>query len=94
RFASDVELVSSVGTVWGESISAYPNPFTNTLTIDNIENASRVVIVNLIGQQVMSINLNGVNRKEISTSELATGVYLVTIVNNQGQKAVRKMIKR
>ncbi|MDY0198233.1 MAG: DUF5018 domain-containing protein, partial [Tenuifilaceae bacterium] len=94
RFASDVELVSSVGTVWGESISAYPNPFTNTLTIDNIENASRIVIVNLIGQQVMSINLNGVNRKEISTSELATGVYLVTIVNNQGQKAVRKMIKR
>ncbi len=94
RFASDVELVSSVGTVWGESISAYPNPFTNTLTIDNIENANRVVIVNLIGQQVMSINLNGVNRKEISTSELATGVYLVTIVNNQGQKAVRKMIKR
>lgn len=94
RFASDVELVSSVGTVWGESISAYPNPFTNTLTIDNIENASRVVIVNLIGQQVMSINLNGVNRKEISTSELASGVYLVTIVNNQGQKAVRKMIKR
>ncbi len=94
RFAADVELVSSVGTVWGESISAYPNPFTNTLTIDNIENASRVVIVNLIGQQVMSVNLNGVNRKEISTSELASGVYLVTIVNNQGQKAVRKMIKR
>ncbi|MDD2196437.1 MAG: DUF5018 domain-containing protein, partial [Bacteroidales bacterium] len=94
RFAEDIELASSVGTVWGESISAYPNPFTNTLYINNIENASRVVIVNLIGQQVMSVNLNGANSKEISTSQLASGVYLVTIVNNQGQKAVRKMIKR
>ncbi|HZJ74945.1 MAG TPA: T9SS type A sorting domain-containing protein, partial [Perlabentimonas sp.] len=85
---------TSVTTIWGESINAYPNPFTSTLYVDNVENASRVTIINLIGQQVMSVNLTNTNRAEISTSNLPSGVYLVTIVNNQGQKTVRKMIKR
>lgn len=94
RSATDITPYTSVNTVWGEKISAYPNPFTSTLYINNVENASRVMIVNLIGQQVMSVKLNGTNRAEISTDNLPSGVYLVTIVNNQGQKAVRKLIKR
>ncbi|MDD2550218.1 MAG: Ig-like domain-containing protein [Bacteroidales bacterium] len=94
RFAADITPYTSVTTIWGESINAYPNPFTSTLYVDNVENASRVTIINLIGQQVMSVNLTNTNRAEISTSNLPSGVYLVTIVNNQGQKAVRKMIKR
>ncbi|MDD3890911.1 MAG: T9SS type A sorting domain-containing protein, partial [Bacteroidales bacterium] len=65
-----------------------------TIWIENVENASRVVIFNLIGQQVMNINLTGSNSDKISTDDLLSGVYLVTIVNDQGQKAVRKMIKR
>ncbi len=94
RFAEDIELVSSVKPIWGESIAAYPNPFTSTIWIDNAENASRVDVVNLVGQRVMSINLNGDSRATIQTDNLPSGVYLVTIVNNQGQRTVRKMIKQ
>lgn len=94
RFAEDIELVSSVKPMWGESIATYPNPFTSTIWIDNAENASRVVVVNLIGQQVMNVNLGGESRTSIQTDNLPSGVYLVTIVNNQGQRTVRKMIKK
>ncbi|HDP54772.1 MAG TPA: T9SS type A sorting domain-containing protein, partial [Bacteroidetes bacterium] len=94
RFAQDIELVVGVSTAWGENITAYPNPFTNTVWIDNAESASRISVVNLIGQQVISITHDGSNRAMIPTNDLPSGVYLVTIVNNQGQKAVRKMIKR
>ncbi len=94
RFAQDIELASSVSTTWGENITAYPNPFTSTVWIDNAESASRISVVNLIGQQVISITHDGSNRAMIPTNDLPSGVYLVTIVNNQGQKAVRKMIKR
>lgn len=94
RFAEDIELVSSVKPIWGETIAAYPNPFTTNIWIDNAENASRVEVVNLIGQKVMSIELRGESRTTIQTENLPAGVYLVTLVNNQGQRTVRKMIKQ
>lgn len=94
RSAEDIELVSSVKPIWGESIVAYPNPFTTNIWIDNAENASRVEVINLIGQKVMSVELRGESRATIQTENLPAGVYLVTLVNNQGQRTVRKMIKQ
>ncbi|MDX9846333.1 MAG: Ig-like domain-containing protein [Tenuifilaceae bacterium] len=88
------DFASSVRPVWGTSIAAFPNPFTHTLYIDNAENATRVVVINLIGQQVMSVNLNGDNRVPIATENLAKGIYLISIENNKGERTVRKMIKR
>ncbi|MDD4672415.1 MAG: T9SS type A sorting domain-containing protein, partial [Bacteroidales bacterium] len=76
------------------NFKAYPNPFTNTIWIENVENASRIVIFNLIGQQVINVDLTNTNRTEINTDNFLSGVYFVTIINNQGQKAVRKMIKK
>jgi hypothetical protein len=76
------------------SINAYPNPFTNTIWLDNAENASRVVVINLIGQQVLSVNLNGQSRTSIATDNLPSGVYLVSVFNTKGERTVKKMIKR
>ena len=96
RNAEDFEDVGSSATLnpWGTSIAAFPNPFTHTLYIDNAENATRVVVINLIGQQVMSVNLNGDSRVPIATENLAKGIYLISIENNKGERTVRKMIKR
>lgn len=74
------------------SIRAYPNPFDNHINISNAEMIKRVVITNLIGQQVMSINLNG--ESSITTSSLKTGIYLITFEGYNGQRTIRKMIKK
>ena len=94
RSANDIELISSVKPVWGESIATYPNPFSNTIWIDNLDNAKRIVVVNLLGQQVMNVELFGDSSTSIQTENLPSGVYLVTIVNAKGERSVRKMIKR
>lgn len=94
RSANDIELISSVKPVWGESIATYPNPFSNTIWLDNVENAKRVVVVNLLGQQVITKELHGDSSTSIQTENLPSGVYLVTIVNAKGERTVRKMIKR
>lgn len=88
------DVSQSVKPILGESVAAFPNPFTNILYIDNAENATRVVVINLIGQQVMSVNLNGDSRVPIATEHLAKGIYLISIENNKGERIVRKMIKR
>jgi hypothetical protein len=88
------QLLSSVKPNQTISINAYPNPFTNTIWLDNAENASRVVVINLIGQQVLSVNLNGQSRTSIATDNLPSGVYLVSVFNTKGERTVKKMIKR
>lgn len=95
RSAADVTLATSTPTNdWRNSISTYPNPFSSAITIDNVSSVSRISVSNLIGQQVISVKLNGENRIELSTENFAQGIYLITIENAKGEKVVRKMVKK
>jgi hypothetical protein len=92
----------TVNDTWGpdavdtESISnvqAYPNPFSNQLTISNAERVTRVVITNIIGQVVMDIPFSS-SQSTIETGNLNNGIYLITFQTNTGERVVRKMIKK
>jgi hypothetical protein len=74
------------------NLSAYPNPFSNQITISNPSLVSRVVVANLIGQVVMDIRTNGLATLE--TASLSAGVYLVTFEAANGDRLVRKMVKK
>ncbi len=94
RFANDVELLSNVLISWEENITAYPNPFSNSIWINNAENVTRIELFNLLGQSIKSWNVYGESLINLQTSELQTGVYLLSITGDNGRKVVRKMIKR
>ncbi|MDD3568281.1 MAG: X2-like carbohydrate binding domain-containing protein, partial [Bacteroidales bacterium] len=94
RNASDIELATSAGVVTEENINVYPNPFSQTLWIDNVQNARSVVVVNLIGQQVMNMQLHGDSRVSIPTENLPSGVYLISVEGQGGERTVRRVIKR
>ena len=94
-FILQPEGSSSIGENSVNKFNTYPNPFTNTINIHNAENVSQVLVANLVGaQQVMDVTFSGNNAAKINTNELPSGIYLVTIVNKQGQQTVRKMIKK
>jgi hypothetical protein len=88
----EFEVITSVPTLSLSNVKAYPNPFTNTIKLDNSELVTRVVVTDMIGKQVMVIDLNGDN--VINTSSLREGVYLIILENQNGQRVVRRMIKR
>lgn len=73
-------------------LRAYPNPFSNHISITDANKVNRVIITNLIGQQVMNVTLNG--QETINTSQLNSGVYLVTFEGINGERVVRRMIKK
>jgi hypothetical protein len=75
-------------------VKSYPNPFSHTLWLDNVQNARRVVVVNLIGQQVVNLELNGDSRVSVPTEKLSKGVYLISIEGRNGERTVRKVIKK
>lgn len=95
RSADDVTWATSTPTNdWKNSISTYPNPFGSVIYIDNASTATRISVSNLTGQQVVSVKLNGQNRIGLSTENFAQGIYLITIENANGEKVVRKMVKK
>ena len=80
---------TSVGQNELSNLSAYPNPFTNHISVSS--NVERVVVYNLIGQEVL--NVRNTNSK-IITSDLSSGVYVVSFEGMNGERAIRKMIKQ
>ncbi|MDY0344416.1 MAG: T9SS type A sorting domain-containing protein [Lentimicrobium sp.] len=82
---------TAVNSLVAESINVYPNPFQNSFHISNAANASQLIITNIVGKVVMTVNLSRSSNQVIETN-LPSGLYLITIVANDGSIAVRKMI--
>ena len=49
-------------------------------------------IIYILGQQVLSVQGNG-NELRIDMATLPTGIYFVTVTDEEGRKCVRKVVK-
>jgi hypothetical protein len=74
--------------------SVYPNPTNNEVNFSNDVNAvvSTVAMADLNGRVVKSATVNA-TEGNISISDLATGIYMMTITTDQGV-AVKKIVKQ
>lgn len=85
-FVTDVkDLVDEI------DYKVYPNPFNSFIRIDNNDKLDRVVISNIAGQRVLDIENP---TYEISTGNLVTGVYVVTLISNDEIVKSERIIKR
>ena len=75
-----------------DNLRVYPNPFQTGFNISNARNASHVVIKNILGKDVMTVQLSQASNQIVETN-LHPGIYLVTIIFNDGSLVVRKMIR-
>ncbi|MCE7042605.1 T9SS type A sorting domain-containing protein [Dyadobacter sp. CY312] len=68
------------------SVVAYPNPVRDLLTIDFKGNKvdGKLVIVNVLGQEVRQSTLSGSGHKEIDVSKLPSGIYFYRIDGFKG----------
>jgi hypothetical protein len=75
-------------------LKAYPNPFTNQLTIEANESIFKIEIYNLLGQKVKSFEINNPSEItiDIELSELAKGNYLAKIYTELNVESI-KIIK-
>lgn len=67
-----------------ENVSAYPNPANDHIDIrsDNLSGQTQIDIYNITGQKVLQQTVNGQQTIRISTSDLASGTYLLKLMNN------------
>lgn len=77
-----------------QQFTVFPNPFNNKLTVLVGENSGfdKLVIHSLTGNLILNKDISGMSMIELSTSELKTGCYILTLSSDQ-QVVSRKIIK-
>lgn len=74
-------------------IQAYPNPVKNVLNIVTTIELSKVVLTNMIGQEVERFDNVGIGRKVVNTSELPSGIFFITSYAKSGGQLTQKIVK-
>lgn len=70
----------------------YPNPVKDVLNLSYSENITKVQVINLLGQEVITNSLNA-TQGQVDMSNLPTGTYLVKVTANDKVKTI-KVIKQ
>jgi hypothetical protein len=79
--------------MFSDNVSVYPNPTTSSFTLSFPSNKNSIVsITNLTGNQVATYNIQNTTTKTIDISNLAEGVYFVTLKSDEGV-VTKKLVK-
>lgn len=69
-------------------IHVYPNPTSNTLNIQAEETISSIVIMNMLGQTLLTSKGNS-NKAQVDISGLSAGNYFVKVIVGDGSRVLR-----
>lgn len=83
-------ITSTDSPVLAESIEVFPNPVSDQLQVRGLPEGSKLTLVNGYGQIVAS-TFNGT---QMDTRNWLAGLYLLVIVLPEGERVVRKVVKR
>lgn len=72
----------------------YPNPATNYVMVEATENIREIVLINSLGQQVYANSRIEGNQYQLNTSDLAAGLYMMTVRTAAGTSMQRLSIVR
>ena len=84
---------SAIETITISDIQMYPNPATDRLNITAGSEIKEILIKNLLGQTVKSMNVSGLMHT-INISDIPTGNYLVVAKMENGQQSVNRIVKK
>ncbi len=76
---------------WG---AAYPNPFSNQISIENIGNKElKINLIDLTGREIIKPIISNQNKIELSTEKIEIGIYFLQV--KEGEKVkIQKVIKQ
>jgi hypothetical protein len=85
-------LVTGINTRTAkETVSFYPNPAKDIVNIKSATNATRVTVMNALGQVVLN---QSVVNKSVNISGLNTGLYMVNVYNGNKLVATSRIVKK
>ncbi|MFN7014470.1 MAG: T9SS type A sorting domain-containing protein, partial [Bacteroidia bacterium] len=88
--AYDASLSS--GSFDNANFSAYPNPVKDVLNVSYSTEISSIRVINMIGQEVISKNINATST-QVDMSQLSAGTYIVNVTVGDNVKTL-KVVKQ
>lgn len=73
------------------SFEMFPIPASRELNLRNMINAESVSIINITGQVIAKYNVSGANAR-IDVSDLAKGLYIISVMEQNGNMMSRKLV--
>lgn len=74
------------------NLSVYPNPANDVVNVSVDALVSNVAIVDLNGRTVKTAKFDGVSNASVNVSDLASGVYMMTVSSDKGT-STKKIVK-
>lgn len=95
RDGSDLSETLGVDNIYNfaNNIKVYPNPVENILYVNNLESIDKIRVINVIGQELFSVDATNKTNVNIDLSSLRTGIYFVTVTRGDKSKAYKIMKK-
>ena len=91
NFTLDVTSTLAASTFDNSKFSYYPNPVKDVLNLNYSQNISKVQVINILGQELITKTVNS-NQGQVDMSNLSKGTYLVKVTSDDQVKTI-KVIK-
>ncbi|NTW34098.1 MAG: T9SS type A sorting domain-containing protein, partial [Bacteroidetes bacterium] len=89
---ASITTITNIDEIYQNSISVYPNPFTDYIYFNTTYNVSNITLANIIGEKVFEKNV--CSKEKIDANALPSGVYILTVQMKNLERRVFKLIKR
>ena len=89
----DSVSLGTVGVIAEGNINSYPNPVSNEIYIDNVPVPTTYRMMSIVGATMRQGTLREGNNT-LSLGSLPTGIYLLEMIDDEGNKTVKKIIKQ
>jgi hypothetical protein len=83
--------ITGIDNVENAAISVYPNPFNDVITLTGVSSNSTIQIFSVDGKNVYQGNATS---STLNTSNLSAGVYMLSIIDTNGNRQVQKIVKQ
>ncbi len=91
---NDVALGIADHAILFQEVSIYPNPVTDIMYIENKVGMHEITITNILGQEVLRMQLENRSSYQLNTSELKKGLYILRVSGEQGHAGTAKFIRQ
>lgn len=87
-------ITTGVEKIEINTLSIYPNPASDVLTIESVQDINSIYIYNITGQMINSYNQVENHQLNIDITSLPAGIYIVSLIDKNNQIVSKKLIKQ
>lgn len=91
---SSVQLIYFESFELNNAIKVYPNPVSNTLSIEGLYGNETIIITDILGKTVFKQTTSNNKMQVLNLEKLIPGIYQINVIDNNGKNNYFKILKK